>query len=533
LFERFHSPGQIITFEKTQRAMNSSFRFTVCISIILGSVLCVHAQNPVIDSLVRYVKSEKNDTLRIMAYHSLFDEYEFTDDQKASEVLMQAKKLSEKAGNRQLLADTYVLFGYLAEDKGDYPAALENYSRALKLNRETGDLQGTAIALNNIGVVHYEQGNYPEALKNYFESLKIKERIAAKNPDDSASRRNIAASYNNIGNVYYDQGNYTEALKNQTLALKLRESVNDRKTLASTYHNIGNIYYAQNNYQEALKQYEAARKINEELGNKIWLAKNYDAIGIIYDNQEKNGEALKNYTASLGTAEEIGDSADMALSLVHLGGFYSKQKNYASAKKYLSDGEKIALQIGYRDCLKELYKGLSYVDSARGDFRTAYEHHKLFVLYKDSLDNEETRKKTIQSQMNYDFEKREAVAEAEHKKEMENQSVLAYERSRKQRSLLVFVCCFLLLVLGFAAYIFRSLKLTQRQKKIIEEQKGTLEIQKREVEYQKMQIEEHRQNIIDSITYARRIQRSLLPTEKYIDRQLKRLRKNQRQIDPD
>lgn len=54
-------------------------------------------------------------------------------------------------------------------------------------------------------------------------------------------------------------------------------------------------------------------------------------------------------------------------------------------------------------------------------------------------------------------------------------------------------------------------KFTEMQKKLIEEQKRI--------------VEDKQKGIIDSIRYARRIQRSLLPTEKYLDKQLNQLNK--------
>ena len=45
-----------------------------------------------------------------------------------------------------------------------------------------------------------------------------------------------------------------------------------------------------------------------------------------------------------------------------------------------------------------------------------------------------------------------------------------------------------------------------------------------EIQLQKMVIEEKQKEIIDSINYAKRIQQSLLPTEKYLERVLKQLR---------
>ena len=141
-------------------------------------------------------------------------------------------------------------------------------------------------------------------------------------------------------------------------------------------------------------------------------------------------------------------------------------------------------------------------------------------MYRDSLDNEETRKKTIQSQMTFDFEKKEAIAEAEHKSELKNQNVISEEKSRKQSIITWTVVFGLLLVLVFAGYIFRSLRITRKQKRIIE-------VQKSQVEHQKLLVEEHQKEIIDSITYARRIQRSLLPSEKYIEKTMLRLKKNE------
>jgi hypothetical protein len=126
--------------------------------------------------------------------------------------------------------------------------------------------------------------------------------------------------------------------------------------------------------------------------------------------------------------------------------------------------------------------------------------------------------------MTFDFEKKEAVAAAEHKKELENQQTLAEEKNHKQKIILSFVIGSLLLVLLFAGSVFRSLRITKSQKNTIEAQKNIVELQKQKVEEQKLLVEEKQKEIIDSITYARRIQQSLLPSQKYIDKNMKRLK---------
>ena len=61
-------------------------------------------------------------------------------------------------------------------------------------------------------------------------------------------------------------------------------------------------------------------------------------------------------------------------------------------------------------------------------------------------------------------------------------------------------------------------RVTQKQKKVIEEQKGLVD-----AAYE--QLHEKNKEVMDSITYARRIQRALITPEAYIDKALNRLQK--------
>jgi len=71
-------------------------------------------------------------------------------------------------------------------------------------------------------------------------------------------------------------------------------------------------------------------------------------------------------------------------------------------------------------------------------------------------------------------------------------------------------------VLLFSILIFRSLQINRRDKKLISEQKENLELKNKEV--------------LDSIHYAKRIQTTLLPNEKYVEKTIGRLRtKNDKQ----
>jgi tetratricopeptide (TPR) repeat protein len=519
-----------------------------------------------LDSLLSVLNTAQQDTVKVNVWNDLFLEYEYTDDEKAKECLDKAIALSGRIGYKRGEGVAYSLLGFYEEDKGNNEEALKNYKISLKLLLETNDRKNTADAYDYIGISNYNMGNYSEALKNNFISLEMRKAMNDKS--------GVAASYTNIGNVYLFLGNYPEALKHHLASLKLEEELGDKRGITYSYWGVGNVYYKQRNFEQALKNFESYLKLAIEIDDKNAIASSYNNmgnvhlaqyklplalndfqaalkgynefgsqsgasvcyvnIGTVYQKQSETEEdpklraeqlakALENYETAFKMEEITGDKAGMASNLNAKGIVLVAQKKFMEAEVALKKALILAKEIGYLDNLEKTYEILTLLDEAKGNYKGAYENHKLFIQYRDSLDNEETRKQTIQSQMTFDFEKKEAIAEAEHKKELENHQLLAEEKSRKQKIIILFVICGLLLVLAFAGFIFRSLRITRKQKDIIEKQKNLVEQQKVEVEQQKTLVEEKQKEIIDSITYARRIQNSLLPTERYIDRILKRL----------
>jgi tetratricopeptide (TPR) repeat protein len=513
------------------------------------------SQDPITDSLQALLKTEKNDTARLRYLFQISDaqdnagnydegiKYSLQSVGIAEEILKERthENSAEIQTIQKYLGKAYGLLGILYRNKSISSEALKYHAKALRIREELQDKKGIAASYNNIGNVHEDLGNYAEALKQYLESLKMKEAIGDK--------KGSANSYNNIGNVYNNLQNYPEAIKNHLTALKLREEINDRKGIASSYNNIGNIYFEQAQKETdplikkiklelSLKNHFFSRKISMEIGDARGLANSYINIGGVYHDQallEKDPEgkqvmlnkAMDNFSLSLKLRDSIGDRAGVAAAYTNLGMTFLKLKKYPEARQALLKSKALATEVGFKECLMEIYNTLMHLDSTSGNFKGAYENLRLYILYRDSLDNEETRKKTIQAQMSFEFEKKEAVATAEHQKEMDNQKVLSEEKSKKQKIVLALVSCFLLLVIGFSAFIFRSLRLTKKQKSVIEQQMEIVEKQKLEVERQKHLVEDHQKEIIDSIKYAKRIQQSQLPTENYIHTVLKKLRKKE------
>ncbi|MGZ4064924.1 MAG: hypothetical protein ACXVP0_18245, partial [Bacteroidia bacterium] len=86
----------------------------------------------------------------------------------------------------------------------------------------------------------------------------------------------------------------------------------------------------------------------------------------------------------------------------------------------------------------------------------------------------------------------------------------------RQQLIIYAVGAVLLIVIVFSGVLLNRFRIAQQQKKIIEEQKVL-------VDDAYAKLHEKNREVIDSILYARRIQRALLTSETYIERNLKKL----------
>ena len=132
--------------------------------------------------------------------------------------------------------------------------------------------------------------------------------------------------------------------------------------------------------------------------------------------------------------------------------------------------------------------------------------HKLFIQMRDSVDNISTQKAVITQQTKYSYEKK-AIADSLKVYEQRKVTEIELKQEKNQRYSLYGG---LILVLVFAGFMFNRFKITQKQNMKIEKQHALLE--------------EKNEEIIASIRYAKRIQDSLLTSQKYIERNLNRLK---------
>jgi tetratricopeptide (TPR) repeat protein len=452
--------------------MKNYFSHIFLISALLIISSSCFSQNAKIDSLKKVLLAAKEDSIKVNVLNELTKKFIHRSDyeialQYANDALtLSGQSLLLNTSGKQYGAflkgksQALVNFGVIYFHLGDYPRALDYDFRALKLLEEGGDKIWQAVVLGNIANVYTSQGDFSGSLDYHLKALKIAEAAGKKSLQ--------AANLGNIGNLYFDQGKYNEALDYYSRALKITEEIPNRYLQGFNISNIGLVYAQQGNHQAALKNYFKALEIYEVLKNK-------DAIGFTY--------------------------IDIAKSNILLA-------QLSEARDFLNKAMELSGEIGSKENIKNAYKIFAQLDSAEGNHKHSLEHYRMYIVYRDSLINEENTKKTVQTQMQYEFDKKEADTKSEQDKKDAVTKIVIYSISGG-----------LFLVLVLAGFIFRSYRLKQKANIIIT-------LQKQEVEKQKQLVEEKQKEIIDSIHYAKRIQSSLLPTEKYIERNLKSIIKN-------
>lgn len=424
--------------------------------------VCAAAQSPYLDSLRRVAASAPSDTTRI-------------------------KKLNHLA--------------WELRKQGLYDEGLTSAGEALRISERLDFGWGLINSHNILGLLYSYKGNYPLALANQIKSLQYAERF--KWPFFAGN------ALSNIGNVYQLQGNYEKALEYQLKALHLRQQIIatggthlDSLAIANSWGNTGIIYTELGKLNTALGCHRRSLELMRKAGGKIGEANALNNMATCYLDQDSLHHALFNFHEALKIYRETGYLSGEGTSLSNLAETYLRLNNMRQAERYALESMKLADKSEEPERLVDAHLVLYNIYEKKGRYDAALLHYRKYISALDQLRNEENTKRSVQIEMQYEFDKKEAAARLEQEK----RDAVAAAEARRQRIILSSISGFGLLVLAFAVFAYRS---------FLRKKRTNIEIIR-----QKQIIEQKQKEILDSIQYARRIQQSLLPSEKYLKRVL-------------
>lgn len=362
---------------------------------------------------------------------------------------------------------------------------------------EKNNLQNTlqyAYLLNNIAAIYIQMAEYQKVLELLTSSLPIMEQHANLN--------GMAITNSQMGQLYTYMRMYEKAQHHLNIALDFYKTQNDKNGIASVYNGMGVMYYNMNDKSRALDYFKLFLKLAEDEKNLQQISTGLNNVAVINEELGNLDEALHYYKRSLQLGRELAFKIAIAVSMQNMAVLYLKQKKYTLARIYLDSSIVLNKELNAFSELKELYSSYSELCIRTGHENDAIQYKNLALEAQDSALGVELQNAIVEHSIRYDTEK----------KELEN-NALRIEAARqateneRQRIVITAVSAGLILFLLLAVFIYRGYRQKQQANQIITQQK-------KEVETQKKLLEEKNKDIIDSITYARRIQESILPNAK-------------------
>lgn len=432
----------------------------------------------------------QTDSLRANAIHNITVKLAYTDPDSGL-----------KAGDQYLhfvfdhkvikaYAGAYNSIGTCYLNKGNLDSAQSNFEKGLYYRRLYKDKRGEAASLNNIGIVYYQRGAYSRCLEYYQQSLRIKDSLG-----DNAG---VASSYSNIGMINEEQGNKKKALEYYWKSLMLRISIKDNRAISDSYQKLGGYYMKKESYDSAQLFIHESIHYSLLANDRRSLATNYLNLGQVFESKSEDDSALYYFQLALTMQHALHNEEGIAIAQKDLGSFYvSRGKDAAgirmcdSALVLATATEYARTQMQACNCLAQGY------DHLHQSGRALY-YYKRADSLSDSLVGEETAKEIARKTLEYDFSMDKLEDSLRIQKDNELKDIRRDKEVQQQQFYTMLGAGAFVVMLIIAFIAFRGYRQKQQSN--------------RELEKKNLLIEEKQKEILDSITYARRLQEAILPS---------------------
>lgn len=378
-----------------------------------------------------------------------------------------------------------------------------------KLNFKSGQVS----SYNTIGIVHYFKGNYPEALNYYLKAA----RLLENDRSIPNGRKKLGALYNNIAAILEEEKQYDESENYFLRSLQIDGETGDKHGMANSYNNIGTLYKDREQYDKAINYYLKALALRKEIHDLEGMPSALTNIGVAYVCQHniQLGEQYLGQALNLYRSNQ--DSMGIALTYNNMGDLFYEMKKYPKALACYDSCLKLSLKNSYLSYISYSYASMALVYGKERNFEKAYEYQRLHMSVKDSIYNKEKTQQLLELQTRYETEKKEKELKLQAT-ELQVKRLETDEANRQKTSLRNYFMVFIGFALVCIFILVNRYKLKQKANQQLEEKNLLIEMQKNLVE-------EKQKEILDSIHYAKRIQQSLLPSEKYIERMMSEQKK--------
>lgn len=388
------------------------------------------------------------------------------------------------SGDEEQVFEACYLIGDCQYLLGEFNESLKSYESCLKLGEAQEDEDKISKGYLGIGSIYSENGNPDLAFEFYFKALEIRERLG-----DQLATANVL---NNIAVLFHNQGKLEKAISYMHQVSRIDCSLQDSMSMGFSFSNLGAFHYYNDNTDSALYYHNKALSIRTALKDKFQMSRSMNNIANVFVEIGQLDKAIDLYQKAISIRRDLNNRHELALSLNNVGESLVANEKYKEAFPYLTEANGILDSLDDVQMLLDNSLNLARTYYELGRFKEGYEMLRKTYDLNRKVFNEA---KSLQSQ--------EMMAKFETERtEKENEGLRA-EKAEQDLTIVQAENRVYLLIGGLSIFALLALLILGKlraNKKNTNTLKGLYD-----------QLEEKNSNIVDSINYAKRIQKAILP----------------------
>ncbi len=453
-------------------------------------------------------------------------------------------------------AKIYVQISAIVND----PDTIIKYSTlAMDIARRYDDKWTLMVSLDNIGWAQYYNMQFDDAVESYTQSIKYATELGDKHF--------IGATSLSLGNVYYELSEISKMWDAYYRSLDMFTELKDTSYECIVIRTIGQSFASVGMYKSAQEQYHKSLNLSTKMQDTIQMAYDYRNIGETYLQQfgESTSQmALQGIVTAkkylkiaekmmpdinndYATAERIGNYISLADCYVKLAKMQEKRDYIDSCRHYLtlfkknnlsetegfllasqteadmlmlegkhfqaipilSEALKNAIDEGSEHNEMSIYKRLSECYEHTGDKAKALDALKRHYDLKLKITNESEMRRASEY-----FAQQEIKDEKER---IEQERIINEERRQRQRAINIALLVIITMMTAIVVLVYKAFRQKRQSNEALMSKNAILAQQKEEIASQKERLARTNRQMRDSITYAQRIQRTVITSQEEMD----------------
>lgn len=395
-----------------------------------------------------------------------------------------ANPIIDKVG----LGKAYKYKGFVAWGDNDKKQALDYFITSKEYAFQGLDTLSYLQALNNIGLIYTEIGSFKLALKNFKE--------AQSYPRITQHKSLYDAIITNIGLTYERMGKDSLALKYYKESFDNLDTNLSKSNAALALNNMAWQYFKLEKIELAEELFLNAKRMAIKADDYRSLCLILTNLAELYQKTDRIDEAVAALEETIQRSEESADYDNLSSAKLDLGAIYYNHLNQKEkGLKMMEEAYTIFLTIDKFRGIERASIALAEINNEIGNYKAANIYYQEYIRTRDSLMDVEVANLYLEMEILNDVQEKELKIarlknySAEQAKDIEKKTLV---------NNILLIGGGLLILIVFLIFSF------YRQKKLANQ----LLQEKNEV------IEQKNHEIVDSITYARRIQAAILPSMK-------------------